>query len=311
MLPSARMNQRLAALLLVVVMLAASLNCGSPRRTHYYSFDAMDYFALLHGEISLPGATGDVTRVATATEWRRLVKREQDGGLGALSAADRRALLSGAAKAYLLLVSEDHVEVQLAQNREAFASVYDTYSHDTSGYYTVLSARQVVSNGVDVSWGAFPHPTVMRVVETRTFVINPDSNQGTVEVWERQSSQWICRRSHDLSAIARGDLAHVGQVATPVDLGLVGSGRPNADGLIELASKNDGSIYRYWLDQRSLWPVRIDITLSGPPAPLGPPFSSSIFIKAVNGDRPIQRPGESCVSAGSSATPTSTIGVPQ
>jgi hypothetical protein len=110
-------------------------------------FDSMDYYDVLNGDLSLPGASA---RTISEDEWRDLVTTQRSDGLESMTQDDRSILLQGAVKAYLTMVSGTRRVVEV--NRKHSAERVERYAND-DGLFVSLKESEQISDGILVSWG--------------------------------------------------------------------------------------------------------------------------------------------------------------
>src|SRR5581483_2051982 len=111
-------------------------------------FDAMDYYALWSGDVSLDGLP---QRILGKNDWEHLVEEKSRVGLEQMASADRETLLQGAVKAYLTSVQSTERVLTLDTDQGKTAIVGEWYQRD-NGLFALVAARDEQSTGIITSW---------------------------------------------------------------------------------------------------------------------------------------------------------------
>ncbi len=255
------------------------------------AFDPTTYFAVWNGDVSLPRHPA---ALMTESEWQRLLTQERSVGLTSMTSDDRRTLLQGALKAYLMLV---HSTERTLTSSEGRAHVYEQYSKGDEGLYTLLAAREQSAIKVDTLW-----PDIVSSrdgpSEGRMFIsIGPGGV--IVDDWIRRDAGWRCARYDSLNfPFAVLESMYFSRVVNsfltgPPIRSATFAGRDAV--AFELPNDYEDTTSIAWLDARTLFPIGFEYpALASGEHTVGPP--AEVHVNALNTAREIPTPAGSCES---------------
>ena len=288
-------------LIVAAVMFTAALGCrassdhrtaASPSPTgnaqtiaNLDAFDPIGYFALWHGDVSLPGHSA---APVTEAEWQRLVSRARVSGMESMNRDDRLTLVQGALKAYVMSVSSTE---RTLTSSDGHAHVYERYSKHGE-LYTLLAAREQASTNLGSDWPDFvsSHDGSS---ENRLFVdIRPDGVG--INNWTRDDAVWQCIREDSIN-VPFGlyeDEYLLRLLDAPLAGTLVSSASfAGRDAISFEFANNDQTTYTTWLDTKTLFPIGFDYPAKARHT-LGPPVE--VRIDGINVAHEIEVPPGTC-----------------
>ena len=258
-----------------------------PQPAETGAFDAMAYVDLWNGDPSLPRY--DMERVSR-DRWQSVVRTAQAEGIDALSDDDRKLLLQGSMKAYLLSVHGTRREILSSVGRSVVREDYQR----SDGLYVALVRR--ASTGAESEWPDVVFADGDANVETRAFLGSTGDDTIIAEHWARDASdRWTCEASStDTTTFSFPVFEYFTHHAEIVLAGeFVGEASLADRSAYQFAWEwPDGSIRRAWIDRETFIPLRLHL----PEEPRGV-ASRTITITELNPTDPIEPPAETCPSS--------------
>jgi len=246
------------------------------------------YYATWNGDVSLPDSPAESV---SAEEWSRLITSARNSGLLAMPVEDRRVLLQGAIKAYLVSVTSTRRVIDAGARGKS--DVVEIYGLE-DGLYTALSAREASDSGIATQWadGA--------VIDTGTHLtrmfVNSFSNGASAEVWTLgQNGQWSCRLNRDASAGLWLQQREYYQILA----GTVILGTPKR---VEMFSGREAVLFenatlagtrRAWVDVKTLWPIGFALPAEHRAGTQSTP-ARTVMITGINVVPTLDKPSEHC-----------------
>jgi hypothetical protein len=290
-----RRTLRHTVALVLVISGAAGLTCSSsPQRQPGAAYGPApgleEYRSGLAGYEFIAESFDPEGTLLGDEEYRALVAKYREEGLGSLSNAERVSLLSVAQTAFLAYavtlrysVSSDG-PVDAGGVAMVSASLEEVYRHLSM---PSVAARRIVGSGISWSWTRFPARDPETPDERREFFeFDPeDAKFVTSMTWDRAGRAWKCATFKGSGgAWGMTHLVHLGRFANYARGEFLG--RDVVDGRLTYRLRAEGEGFDpdvvYWLDADTLWLRQYEYELDG--------IRYTVKLGAINEDITIEPP---------------------
>jgi hypothetical protein len=241
-------------------MLAAAAGCtqastgsrGTATPTNLDAFDPAGYRDLWKGDMSLDGLS--FAGVSDA-DWEKDVGALRESGLNKLPESQRKQLLQGAIKAYLLSI--ENTTRRISVDGLGASDVHETYATDPD-LFTALHTRQQSSAGIISDW-----PDLVRAEPGKHESVNIIETQGGTTITEEfrrdADEQYQCNASQQDAGLAFAESSYYARLIAVVTANPVGTQMVAGRQTYVLESDFGEGKLRTFLDERTLFPLRYEV----------------------------------------------------
>jgi hypothetical protein len=284
------------ALLLPLILTVAALACragdeSSDPEIDVGDIDAYDYYSLLNGRSLGVWEKRYPIDVDSDGEWRALVDKQRAKGLSELSDDERTQLLTVAANAYFMIVADVTFEARSGDG--AITTIVERFRPDAEGWFIELAERRHERGSIDLDWGDVAFLDDDPADEWRGFF---QFDADLAEYWELRSSQWTCESGDIDDGFGFLAALYVFRLFRPIDSEPADEQRIGGRSVTPVwfddrVPAGGGLSALSWIDELTLWPIRIDYTFDIPTFTPPQRHEYIVWLTSVNTDPEVERPG--------------------